>query len=142
MLDIKRIKADPEEARSGMIKRNKEFAVELINKALEQDEKRREILLEVENLKGRRNTASGEIPKLKKTGENVDNLMAEMKVLSDKIKELDEVLAKVEEEIDYNMMRIPNIPNKSVPVGEAEADNLEVRKWGEPRSFEFEAKGH
>lgn len=142
MLDIKRIKANPDEAKEGMKKRNKEFAVEMIDKALEFDERRREILLEVEALKSKRNTASQEIPKLKKAGQNVDNIMADMKALADKIKELDEELAKVEVEIEYNLMRIPNIPNPKVPAGESDADNLELRKWGQPREFEFEAKGH
>jgi seryl-tRNA synthetase len=142
MLDIKRLKANPEEAREGMRRRNKEFAVEMIDKALEFDDKRKEILLEVETLKGKRNANSQEVPKLKKAGQNADALMAEMKVLPDTIKEKDEVLAKVEEEIEYNLMRIPNIPNPAVPFGETDADNLELRKCGEPRNFEFEAKGH
>lgn len=142
MLDIKRIKGNPEEAREGMKKRNKDFALEMIDKALELDDKRREMLVEVETLKGKRNTDSQEIPKLKKAGQNVDDLMAEMKMLSDKIKEYDEELTKVEEEIEFNLMRIPNIPYKEVPSGKSDTDNLELRKWGEPRVFDFETKAH
>lgn len=142
MLDIKRIKANPEEAREGMRKRGKDFAVEMIDKAIELDERRRLILIEVENLKSERNSASQEIPKLKKEGKNADRLMSEMKALSDKIKELDEELSKVEEEVEFNLMRIPNIPNPAVPVGGSDTDNVEIRRWGNPREFEFEAKGH
>lgn len=65
-----------------------------------------------------------------------------MKELSDKIKELDDELAKVEEEIEYLLLRIPNIPNKDVPKGDTDEDNVEVRRWGEPRKFEFEPKAH
>lgn len=142
MLDIKRIKANPDEAREGMKKRNKDFALEMIDRALELDEKRREMLVEVETLKSKRNNDSQEIPKLKKAGQNVDDIMAEMKMLSDKIKEHDEELTKVEEEIEFNLMRIPNIPYKDVPKGESDTDNIELRKWGEPRVFNFETKAH
>jgi seryl-tRNA synthetase len=142
MLDIKRIKTNTEEAREGMFKRSKDFAVEMIDKILELDESRRKIIVEVETLKSRRNTVSQEVPKLKKAGENVDAIMAEMKAVGDRIKEYDEELSKVDEEIDYNLMRIPNIPHKDVPKGESDKDNLEVRKWGEPRKFNFETKAH
>lgn len=142
MLDIKRIKADPEEAREGMRKRNKEFAIEMIDKALELDDKRREIIVEAEDLKSKRNSVSQQIPRLKKEGKNVDDIMAEMKVLSDRIKEFDDVLSKVEEDIEYNLLRIPNIPHKDVPKGESDENNLEIRRWGEPRKFDFEARAH
>lgn len=142
MLDIKRIRTNPEEVKAALSVRGKEFAVEMVNKILELDEKRRTIIADVEGLKSRRNTASQQIPKMKKAGENTDDLMAEMKALSDEIKQKDEDLAKVDEEVQYYILRIPNTPAGDVPAGKSDADNQEMRKWGEPRKFDFETKAH
>ncbi len=142
MLDIKRIRTNPDEVKAALSVRGKEFAVEMVNKILELDEKRRTIIADVEGLKSRRNTASQQIPKMKKAGENTDDLMAEMKALSDEIKQKDEDLAKVDEEVQYYILRIPNTPAGDVPAGKSDADNQEMRKWGEPRKFDFEAKAH
>lgn len=142
MLDIKRIKANPEAVKEAMLSRSKAFDISLIDKVVELDEKRRNILVEVEALKNKRNLASQEIPKLKKAGENTDAIMAEMKELAEEIKAHDVELAKVEEEIQGIIVSIPNIPNSTLPVGQSDADNLEVRKWGEPRKFDFEIKAH
>ncbi len=139
MLDLKRIRNNPEEIKRIMGKRvNPDF----IDAVVALDERRREILVEVEALKNKRNQASVEIPKLKKAGENVDQLMADMKKLSDEIKNHDIELAEVDEKIQYNILRIPNIPNEKVPEGDSDADNLEIRKWGEPTKFDFEPKPH
>lgn len=139
MLDIKRIRNNPEEIKAVMGKRvNPEF----IDAVVELDERRRQILVEVEALKNKRNQASAEIPKLKKAGQNVDGLMAEMKELSDEIKNHDVELTEVDEKIKNNILRIPNIPNDCVPAGDSDLDNEEIRKWGDPRAFDFEAKPH
>jgi seryl-tRNA synthetase len=142
MLDIKRIRTNAEEVKEGLKNRGKTLEIEMVDKIIELDEKRRQILVEVETLKNRRNTDSQEIPKLKKAGQSVDHIMAEMKELSDRIKEHDEELSKVDADIEENLLRIPNIPNKTVPVGLSDTDNQEVRKWGEPRKFDFEIKAH
>ncbi|CCJ32844.1 serine--tRNA ligase [Caloramator australicus] len=142
MLDIKRIRTNPEEVKEALKIRGEAFTLDMIDKVVELDERRREILVEVEALKNKKNTDSQEIAKLKREGKNADHLVAEMKELSDKIKELDDELAKVEEEIEYLLLRIPNIPNKDVPKGDTDEDNVEVRRWGEPRKFEFEPKAH
>lgn len=142
MLDIKRIRTNPEAIKDAMKIRGEEFDLEMIDKVVELDDKRREILIEVETLKSKRNTDSQEIAKLKKAGENADALMGEMKALSDKIKEYDGELSKVENEIEYLLMRIPNVPHPDVPQGETDADNVEIRKWGQPREFTFEKKAH
>ncbi|QCX33568.1 serine--tRNA ligase [Caloramator sp. E03] len=142
MLDIKRIRNNPDMVKQAMLNRSKTFDVSLIDKAVELDERRRQILVEVEALKSKRNTDSQQIPKLKKEGKPVDALMAEMKELSDRIKEYDDELSKVEEDITAVLLRIPNIPNEDVTVGESDKDNVEVRRWGEPRKFDFEAKAH
>ncbi|SKB00096.1 seryl-tRNA synthetase [Caloramator quimbayensis] len=142
MLDIKRIRNNPDMVKQAMLNRSKSFDIGLIDRAVELDERRRQILVEVETLKNKRNTDSQEIPKLKKEGKPVDALMAEMKELSDKIKGYDEELSRVEEDITSVLLRIPNIPNEDVVVGESDKDNPEIRRWGEPRKFDFEAKAH
>lgn len=88
MLDIKRIRNNPDMVKQAMLNRSKTFDVSLIDKAVELDERRRQILVEVEALKSKRNTDSQQIPKLKKEGKPVDALMAEMKELSDRIKNM------------------------------------------------------
>ena len=142
MLDLKRIRNNPEEIKAALNDRGEGFDITIIDRVIELDEKRRSILVEVENLKSKRNEESAKIPKLKKAGENVDGIMAEMKELADKIKGLDEELAKIDEEIEYIMLRIPNIPNPNVPNGSTDEDNEEVRRWGEPSKFNFEPKAH
>lgn len=142
MLDVRKIRNKPEEVKAALLGRSKAFDVSIIDEIVEQDEKRRLILVEVENLKGKKNIVSSEIPKLKKAGQNVNVLMAEMKKIGDNIKEFDLKVAEIDEKIKFNILRIPNLPNESVPEGTNEKDNLEVRKWGEPTSFSFEPKAH
>jgi len=142
MLDIKRIRTNPQAIKDAMAVRGEEFDPSMIDEVVALDEKRREILTEVETLKSKKNSESQQVPKLKKEGKNVDELLADMKVLSDKIKEQDEELSKVEQNIEYILLRIPNIPHPDVPKGETDADNVEIRRWGEPRKFDFEPKAH
>ena len=140
MLDIKRIRENFEEVKSGVEKRGKgDFGLETI-KTL--DVKRREMLAEVEALKNKQNVASREVPKLKKAGEDTTALFAEMKQLSAKIKELDGEVAAVEEELRSILLGVPNTPYKDVQIGEDDTANVELRKWGTPREFDFEAKAH
>lgn len=142
MLDIKRIRTNPQAIKDAMAVRGEEFDPSMIDEVVALDEKRREILAEVETLKSKKNSESQQVPKLKREGKNVDELLADMKVLSDKIKEQDEELSKVEQNIEYILLRIPNVPHPDVPKGETDADNVEIRKWGEPRKFDFEPKAH
>lgn len=142
MLDIKRIRTNPEEIKNALNNRGEDFDVTIIDRIVELDEERRKILVDVEALKSKRNQESAQIPKLKKAGENVDALMADMKKLSDGIKQLDEKLSKVDEEIEYIMLRIPNIPNPAVPDGETDEDNVEIRRWGDQTKFDFNPKAH
>lgn len=142
MLDIKRIRTNPQAIKDAMAVRGEEFDPSMIDEVVALDEKRREILAEVETLKSKKNSESQQVPKLKREGKNVDELLTDMKVLSDKIKEQDEELSKVEQNIEYILLRIPNIPHPDVPKGETDADNVEIRKWGEPRKFDFEPKAH
>jgi len=142
MLDIKRIRTNPEEVKKAMVGRSADFNVSLIDEIISLDEKRREVLVEVEALKGKRNQVSSEIPKLKKAGEDVQPIMAEMKKIGEDIKAMDVQVSEINEKIKNIILSIPNIPNEDVPEGKSDADNLEVRKWGDPTKFSFEAKAH
>ena len=140
MLDIKRIRMDLDKIKAAMARRGeKDFD---LDEVVALDERRREILQEVEEMRNRQKTVSKEIPKLKKEGKDVTEIMKEMKDLSDKIKVLDNELKNVEDKINYLLMRIPNVPHPDVPQGETDDDNVEVRKWGEIKDFDFEIKAH
>ena len=140
MLDIKRIREDFDGVKAAVERREKgDFGLDRV-KAL--DEERRSVLAEVEAMKNKQNTASREVPKLKKEGKDTSALFAEMKELSNKIKELDGKVAEIEEELRETLLGVPNTPNPEVPEGNDDADNVEIRKVGEPRSFDFEPKAH
>lgn len=140
MLDMKRIRSEFEDVRKAVESRGQ--GDYNLPKAVELDEQRRAMLAEVEQLKNRQNASSKEIPKLKKAGQDTSALMAEMKALSDKIKEDDEKVKAVEAELQNTLLGIPNTPNPTVPVGGSDADNLEIKRWGTPREFDFEFKAH
>lgn len=106
------------------------------------DTVRRELIVEVERLKNKRNEVSQQIAKMKKEKQNTDDMIAEMRKVGEEIKSLDQRLREVEEELEQLLLSIPNIPHESVPIGETEDDNVEVRKWGEIRKFNFTPKPH
>ncbi|BFT65566.1 serine--tRNA ligase [Parvimonas parva] len=139
MLDIKRIRANKEEVIERL---NSRFGNYNIDRVLELDEKRREIIFEVENKKARQNEVSKQVPKLKKEGADVSGLFKEMKALSDEIKELDVKVKDLDEEIRKELLSIPNTPNKEIPIGKSDEDNVEIRKFLEPKEFDFEVKAH
>ncbi|MDK2943006.1 MAG: seryl-tRNA synthetase [Acetobacterium sp.] len=138
MLDIKRIRENKEEVQAGLDKRG-QYDLSAIT-AL--DEKRRETLVQVEEMKSRQNLVSKQIPVLKKENKDCSEIFAEMKELSNKIKDLDTAVKAIDDEIKVLLLNFPNIPNPQVKVGKDDTDNLEVRKWGEPRNFDFEIKAH
>ena len=140
MLDIKRIREDYDGVKAAVERRGKgDFG---LDKVKELDGERRAVLAEVEALKNKQNTTSREVPKLKKEGKDTTALFAEMKELSNKIKELDAKVAEIEEELRETLLGVPNTPNPKVPEGADDEDNVEVRKVGEPRTFDFEPKAH
>ncbi len=142
MIDLKKIRNNPDEIKVKMENRGESFDLLLIDEVVELDQKRRNILIEVEELKNKRNKTSAEIPKLKKQGIDVSETMKEMKQLSDTIKNYDVDLNEIDQRIEYIMMRIPNIPHDSVPNGSDDEDNVEIKKWGEIRKFDFDPKEH
>lgn len=139
MLDLKFIRSSPDRVQEGLNKRYKDITIEPV---LKLDEKRRKLLSEVEKMKATQNQKSKEIPKLKKEGKDITDLMNELKELSDRIKALDDEVKEVEDEIEKILLTIPNIPHESVPVGKDDSANVEVRRWGEPGAFDFEIKPH
>lgn len=139
MLDIKRIRNNPDEVKRA-IELKKENSN--IDEFLEIDEKRREILKELESLKNTRNKESENIAKLKREGKDAEELIKEMKEISDKIKVMESDVKQYDERLEELLWTIPNIPHESVPVGDSDADNVEVRRWGDVRKFDFEIKPH
>lgn len=140
MLDIKRIREDYEGCKAGVERRTKgSFGIENIPPL---DEKRRSVLQEVEAMKNEQNTVSKKIPQMKKAGEDTTKIMAEMKELSEKIKVLDQEVSQLDQDIRNALLNVPNIPADFVQVGEDDSANVEVRKFMEPTTFDFEPKAH
>jgi seryl-tRNA synthetase len=134
MIDIKLIRENPELVKEGIKNKNDKSDIDEI---LKLDTLRREKLQLVEELKAKRNTASQQIGKLKKAGESTDAIMAEMKQVSDEIKKLDDEVREVNEKFKTLISWVPNLPDKTTPVGKNADDNVEVRKW-QPEDFDFE----
>ncbi|WHI60093.1 serine--tRNA ligase [Mammaliicoccus lentus] len=140
MLDIKMIRTEPEYVKEKIAKRGDDPSV--IDEILELDKERRELIVKTEELKSRRNKVSGEIAQKKRNKENADDVILEMRQVGDQIKEIDQSLNKLNDDVTYKLVRIPNLISDETPVGKDEDDNVEVRKWGEPRTFDFESKAH
>lgn len=140
MLDSKVLRANFEEVKEKLSKRGEDLTD--FDKFGGLDEKRREILSKVEILKAERNEVSQQVAQMKRNKENADEVIVRMREVGEEIKAYDQELAKVEEELNYVLMRIPNIPHESVPVGDSEDDNVEVRTWGDQPNFSFEPKPH
>lgn len=139
MLDIKLLRNNFEEVEKALSTRNEDFDLSLFK---DLDNKRRELLSEVETLKAEQNSVSKKIPQMKKEGQDTTALLQEMKELSDKVKGLDAKVSEVEDELNKYMLTIPNIPNPTVPQGNSDEDNVEIRKFMEPTKFDFEPKAH
>ncbi|MBR2736866.1 MAG: serine--tRNA ligase [Firmicutes bacterium] len=140
MLDIKRIREDFEGTKSAVELRGK--GDYNIGRTVELDEERRKLLTEMEALRAEQKRESRKIPQMKKAGEDTTALMADMKQLSEKISELEGKVKDVQEEQREILLGIPNTPSASTPVGKDETENVELRKWSEPTSFDFEPKAH
>jgi len=139
MLDIKLVRTQPEQVVAGLAKRGFQFPMETFSKL---DEERRRKLVEVEQLKNKRNTVSKEVGRIKAAGGDASAIIQEMQQVGEAIQQLDNEIRQVEDELNRLMMEIPNIPHESVPVGEDESENKLIRSWGEPRRFDFEPKSH
>ena len=139
MLDIKLLRSDLEGVKKALGTRSGSYNLDEFTSL---DVKRRELLQETESLKNKQNTVSKQVPVMKKEGKDVTAVFEEMKELSDKIKELDNEVKTIDEKLETILMTLPNLPNAKVPVGGSDADNAEMRRWGEVPSFDFEVKAH
>lgn len=139
MLDLKVIRGETERVKAAMARRKENVDIDAV---IALDDKRRSLLFEAEGLKAKQNEVTKQIPVMKKEGKDTTSLLEEMKALSAKIKELDVKTREVEAELNKMMLTIPNIPADDVPDGDSDADNVEIRKFGEPRNFGFAPKAH
>ncbi|MDQ0202246.1 serine--tRNA ligase [Neobacillus ginsengisoli] len=140
MLDLKNLRANFAEVKEKLQHRGEDLTD--LGRFEDLDQKRRELIVESEQLKSRRNEVSQQVATLKREKQDADHLIREMREVGDRIKSLDDELRGVEETLELLLLSIPNIPHESVPIGETEDDNVEIRKWGQVRQFEFEAKPH
>lgn len=138
MLSLRFIRDHPDVVREAMRKRNEDAPVDQL---LELDQRRRQILAHLESLRAEQNRASGEIAKVKDKSTVADRI-TEMRGLSQRIKEMEPTVKEIDEQLSQLLLLIPNIPHESVPVGEDDSQNVEVRRWGQPRKFEFEPLPH
>ncbi|MEE5988236.1 serine--tRNA ligase [Ligilactobacillus equi] len=140
MLDMKMIRQNPDEIKARLATRG--VQAETIDELLAQDKKRRELVGQSESLKQERNTVSEAIAQAKRNKEDASEQIAAMREVGGKIKALDEELATVEAKVKDMAARLPNLPNPTIPVGADEEANVELRKVGTPRQFDFEPKAH
>lgn len=140
MLDLKFLRANFEEVKQKLQHRGEDLAD--FEQFEQLDRRRRELIAQAEELKNKRNDVSQQIAMLKREKKDADHLIAEMRQVGERIKVLDDELREVEQQLEALLLSIPNVPHESVPIGESEDDNVEIRKWGEPRSFSFEPKPH
>ena len=142
MLDIKRIRQNPQELRDALKARNKDIS---IDEFLAQDEKRRALMAQVEEKKALRNAESKKIGEIKKRGgsaEEVAGIMEEMRKVGDEIAAFDADIAELDAAMEAFLMTVPNFPHESVPLGKDDHDNVEKRRWGTPREFGWTPKAH
>jgi seryl-tRNA synthetase len=139
MLDIKFVRENPEKVKEALEKRGAGVS---LDDFLGDEEERRSILKEAEELRNKRNVVSEEIGRLKRQKQDVESLMEEMKGVAEKIKELDKKMDRFEKIAENFLLNIPNIPHETVPVGRNETENVEIRKWGKPPEFDFTPLNH
>jgi seryl-tRNA synthetase len=139
MLDARFVRDNIDVVKGALENRN---SVLPLDEFLHFEDQRRSILREAEELRNKRNVVSEEIGRLRSRKQDASELIKEMKTVSDRIRELDEGIKVLEEKTNDFLLNIPNIPDESVPVGKDETENVEIRKWGEPKQFDFEPLNH
>ncbi|MEY8351569.1 serine--tRNA ligase [Bacillus cereus] len=140
MLDIKFLRANFEEVKAKLQHRGEDLTD--FGRFEELDIRRRELLVQTEELKSKRNEVSQQISVLKREKKDAEALILEMREVGEKVKDLDNELRVVEEDLERLMLSIPNIPHESAPIGDTEDDNVVARTWGETKEFNFEPKPH
>jgi seryl-tRNA synthetase len=140
MLDIRRLRSEPDAVRRALARRDPELPA-AVDRVMEVDERRREALGVVNDLKAERNEASKRVGELKRAGDDADGIIARTKELGERISELDEVVRDADDEIRRVLLDVPNMPLDEVPSG-GEDDNVVLCTWGEAAVFDFEALAH
>lgn len=139
MIDLKLLRNEPEKIKAALSRRKENVDIDAL---LALDKEKREIMYDVEQKKAEQNTVSKKIPAMKKAGEDTAPVFEEMKALSASIKECDDKIRDLDEKIMAMLYNIPNLPNPTVPDGDTDEDNVEVRRFMEPTKFDFEPKAH
>ncbi len=141
MLDIKLIRENPQNVKDAMKTRNKDMDA-LVDEILDIDKKVREITQKADALKAEQNAASKQIPAIKKQGGDISEIMARMNAIKEEVKVLDAERNELAAKQKTMMYEFPNVPSDATPVGKDDSENVEIRRWGEPRNFDFEPKAH
>lgn len=139
MIDIKLVRENPEFIKEMLRRRSVELPVDEL---LQWDKEKRMLMAEAQGLRHRRNEVSFEVARLKSDGKDVSSLLEEMKEINDGIERIERRIEELDEKINYVLMRIPNIPHESVPPGESDDDNVEIRGWGEIPKLSFTPRTH
>jgi seryl-tRNA synthetase len=141
MIDVRRLRSDPDGSRASLARRGDAGVLAQLDRILELDRRRRELLGRSEAIKAERNAASDEVARRKKQGELADDLLARLKLSAEEVKALDADLRSVDADLDAAVLLVPNFPHAGAPEGDASANRV-VRSWGEPRRFEFAPRPH
>jgi seryl-tRNA synthetase len=141
VLDLKRLRQDSDAVRSALARRGDPSLDGALDRVLEVDRRRRELLVRAESLKAERNAASDEVARLKRSQQPADEMIARLKASGDEVRALDGETREVEAELDRLMLELPNLPHPGVPDGGADSNRV-LRTWGEPPAFAFEARPH
>jgi len=141
MLDIRLIREDPDRVKRAMKTRNKDMDA-VVDEIIEIDRKRRELSGKRDALKAEQNAASKQIPQIKKAGGDISEIMQKMNKVKEAIKADEDELNALEQKQRQLLLEIPNVPSDTTPVGKDDSENVEIRRWGEPRTFDFDAKAH
>ncbi len=141
MLDIKLIRENPQKVKDAMKTRNKDMDA-VVDEILDIDKKVREITQKADALKAEQNAASKQIPAIKKQGGDISEIMARMNAIKEEVKVLDAERNELAAKQKTMMYEFPNVPSDSTPIGKDDSENVEIRRWGEPKKFDFEPKAH
>ncbi|EGQ3804381.1 serine--tRNA ligase [Staphylococcus pseudintermedius] len=140
MLDIKLFRNEPERVKKKIALRQMDPSV--VDEVLALDQQRRDYIQQTEELKAERNKASQQIAEKKRNKENADDAIKAQREVGEKIKNIDAQLKEADTKLNDILSRIPNLIHDDVPEGEDDSDNVELKRWGTPREFDFEAKAH
>ena len=142
MLDINLIREHPDVVRDTLKKRGDAEKLRMLDELIEYDKKWRESLTKLNRLRHRKNVITAEIAQMKKERKDAKEKIQQVNEITQKIDKLEKEVDKSRENIDYILLRLPNVLHKSVPIGKDENDNVELRVWGKPPKFDFEPKSH